>query len=419
MDCFHCQCKRPPDEFKEYKMQEKPYGPRTRLEKIANRQEVSNAWNFDFDDNESDGADVASFEYADSSITAEDSAIDSHARVANVRGPERDFDKPSRLTRVHEHEYSDGDTTRPGMGFNDFDDEDDDIDSYELDTHNTRPVQKTSPNDFSEVEGSSGSEDFEGFDNNVPAHHGTRSPSYNKPAKSTHLKSTFSGSEDDGLDLDLDEDHTVHPNWKSSHVADSRHNRGRGQVGPSERLSFGSDDELGLNSDVEDDFDANFRSRQKKGNNLDSYGRDFQRKRMDSRDGPEFDDEDKHSSKSRYRGSKVETDRRQSKVQGRGNHNFTRDTKFRSSDKTSGRRNSFDDDFDEPSQRSRGYSKGSQKTSRDGWGKRDSDGDMRKFKGRRGGDSFGKQQHGRFKENDRDMGGNVGEFKNSRRVVER
>ena len=58
MTCFNCEHKRPPDEYIENQMQGRQQRPITRLEKMANRAELSNAWNFDFDDDESDGADV-------------------------------------------------------------------------------------------------------------------------------------------------------------------------------------------------------------------------------------------------------------------------------------------------------------------------------------------------------------------------
>jgi len=420
MACFHCECKRPSDEFMENKMQEKQRGPSTRLERTAHRQEVSNAWNFDFDDNESDGADVAAFEYADSSVVAEDSPLDNQAHGGNFRGPEGNFSKASRVPRVHEKEYSDGDTNRPGMGFDDFEDEEDNIDSYELEIPHNNSARKASSNEFSEAEGYSGSEDFEGINNNVPTRRRPSSPSYNKPSKSMHRNAAFSGSEDD---LVSDEDLSVHPNWKSSHVADSRQ-RSRGQAGPSKGLSFGSDEELGLYSDVDDDLDENFRSRQKNGNRLGSGRRDFRRKgSSDVEDGrfsgPDFDSDDMHSSRNRLRGNKVEPDRRRNNSQGRANHNFTRDTKFRSSSKMGSRRNSFNDDFDEPFQGSRGNNRGSQKTRHDGGRKRDREGDMWNSKARGRGDSFGKQQRGRRNEYDRDMDRDSGEFKNSRRVVER
>ncbi|KAK9161493.1 hypothetical protein Syun_007834 [Stephania yunnanensis] len=65
MACFHCDHQRPPGEFVENHPQPRTRAPKTRLEKVADMSGVSNAWNFDFDDNESDGADVAAFEYAD------------------------------------------------------------------------------------------------------------------------------------------------------------------------------------------------------------------------------------------------------------------------------------------------------------------------------------------------------------------
>lgn len=420
MACFHCECKRPPDELMEDRMQERQHGPRTRLEKIANRQEVSNAWNFDFDDNESDGADVAAFEYADSPRMAESSPLDSHAQRGNFRGPEGDFNMSSSVPTVHDKEYSDGDTHGARMGFDDFDDEEDDIDSYELDTHNNS-ARKASSNEFSEVDGYFGSEDFEGIDNGMAARHRTSSPSYSKSSKPKRRKAAFSGSEGDGLDLDSDEDLSVHPNWKSSHVANSRQrSRGRGKAGPSKDLSFGSDEELGLYSDVDDDLDKNFNSRKNKGNKFSSGRRDFQRKGSYAREdglfsGSELDDDNVRSSRNRFRGNNVESDRRQNNSQGRANHNFTRDTKFRSAGKMSGRRNSFNDDFDEPSQGSRGNRRGSQRTPRDGWRKNERGGGMQNFKGRRREGSFGKQQ----REYDRDMGRDFVEFKNSRRVIER
>ena len=84
MVCFHCECKRPPDEFLENKMQDRIQSSKPKLDKMGSRQEVSNAWNFDFDDNESDGADVAAFEYADTHAIDENS--DNHAQRGNDRG---------------------------------------------------------------------------------------------------------------------------------------------------------------------------------------------------------------------------------------------------------------------------------------------------------------------------------------------
>ncbi|KAJ6694314.1 hypothetical protein OIU85_005037 [Salix viminalis] len=147
MACFHCDCKRPPDAFMENKMEERQYGSRTRSEKIASRPEVSNAWNFDFDDNESDGADVAAFENADSASMVEDLPMESQAKEGNF-GRNADALNGTRITsRVHEREYSDPRLEGFGRGFDDFDDEDD-IDSYEIDTQNDKPAWKASRKQF-------------------------------------------------------------------------------------------------------------------------------------------------------------------------------------------------------------------------------------------------------------------------------
>lgn len=64
MACFHCECKRPHDEFMESQSAKK-HEPRMRSPGNLRGPNVSDAWNFDFDENESDGADVAAFEFAD------------------------------------------------------------------------------------------------------------------------------------------------------------------------------------------------------------------------------------------------------------------------------------------------------------------------------------------------------------------
>ena len=144
MACFHCDCKRPPDEFLENKMEERRQGPNMRMEKISKRPEVSNAWNFDFDDDESDGADVAAFEYADSPSRGEDSTMVSQER-------DYDFNNSSRVRSPRERVHSELDSNGPGTGFDDFDDEDD-VDSYVIDAPNNYSVSKASSNDFSEAE---------------------------------------------------------------------------------------------------------------------------------------------------------------------------------------------------------------------------------------------------------------------------
>ncbi|KAJ6380220.1 hypothetical protein OIU76_016805 [Salix suchowensis] len=260
MACFHCDCKRPPDAFMENKMEERQYGSRTRSEKIISRPEVSNAWNFDFDDNESDGADVAAFENADSASMVEDSPMESQAKEGNF-GRNADALNGTRITsRVHEREYSDPRLEGFGRGFDDFDDEDD-IDSYEIDTQNDKPAWKASRNNFSD-QGVSELEDDGGSDDNLGSRPMTN-PSV-KTSKPRSQRDAFYGSNENELDIDSDEERSVHPKWKSSHVADVRHkNRGGGPTGPSKGLSFGSDEEL--DSDVDDDFGSSQRKQRTKG----------------------------------------------------------------------------------------------------------------------------------------------------------
>ncbi|KAJ6434413.1 hypothetical protein OIU84_018010 [Salix udensis] len=228
MACFHCDCKRPPDAFMENKMEERQYGSRTRSEKIASRPEVSNAWNFDFDDNESDGADVAAFENADSASMVEDLPMESQAKEGNF-GRNADALNGTRITsRVYEREYSDPRLEGFGRGFDDFDDEDD-IDSYEIDTQNDKPAWKASRNNFSDQGVSELEDDGAGPMTN---------PSV-KPSKPRSQRDAFFSSNENELDIDSDEERSVHPKWKSSHVADVRHkNRGGGPTGPFQGIKF-------------------------------------------------------------------------------------------------------------------------------------------------------------------------------------
>lgn len=245
--CFHCEHNRPADTYTEPQFPEKRHGNRLRAEKISSTEEVSNAWNFDFDDNESDGADVASFEYADSKIPGDDFPLSQQAIGEISKGDEDGFYKSSRPPRMNEPEYSD----KPRTGFNDFDEEDD-IDNYELDTRNE--VSKTSRIGFSELESDSGSEDIESNDRNWNARDRTSSRTHSK--KPSHHKESFSGSEDAEVDFDSGDDLPVHPNWKSTHVANFKQ-----RTRDRRPLSFGSDDDLGYSSGS----DETFRSRQNEG----------------------------------------------------------------------------------------------------------------------------------------------------------
>ncbi|XP_038716627.1 uncharacterized protein LOC120009961 isoform X2 [Tripterygium wilfordii] len=393
MACFHCDCKRPPDEFVENQMQATQRGGKTRLDKIASRDEVSKAWNFDFDDDESDGADVAAFEYGDSAVTNEDSPLISRPREGNFRGPEDDSNISGRNPRFRATEYSNPHHNRPGMGFDDFDE--DNVDSYELDTQNNDSVRRAS---FSEVEGFSDSDDIEDSDDKVSPGHRTRTPPYRKPPKSVSRKATPFGSEGDEMDFDSDEELSVHSNWKSSHVADR--SRRRGSTGPSRGLSYGSDEEFGLQSDAENDF----RSREQKG-----------RRSGSSFSGSESDDHDLHSRENRSRKKNIEPGGRRNKFNGRGDFDFGRDAQLRSNGKR-GSRSSFGDDFDGSSSMSRGKHRGFGSKDHSGWKMNGRRSDFHNSKGA-GQEGFGNKWRGGSKEYDMDK--DPGEYRNSRRVIER
>ncbi|KAL3620901.1 hypothetical protein CASFOL_035813 [Castilleja foliolosa] len=234
--CFHCEHKRPPDTYTtENQYPENQHGPRMRMNKPPERKDVSNAWNFDFDDNESDGADVATFEYADSQKIDQDFHL---GRQNPGEYPRRQHeDGPETRSRKG---YSDFSSPVERVGFNDFDEEDDDVDSYEIVSQNEVP--KMSRIDFSELEADSESEDVETTEGNLHARGGAK---YSKRGK----KQTHRDSEDDEVAFDTDDDLPIHPNWKSSHVVNpKRQQRDR------DHLSFVSDDDdLGLGSDSDDE----------------------------------------------------------------------------------------------------------------------------------------------------------------------
>ncbi|KAJ6354055.1 hypothetical protein OIU76_002979 [Salix suchowensis] len=257
MACLRCDCKRPPDAFMENVLEERQHGSRTRLEKIVSHPKVSDACNFDFDDNVSDGADVAAFEYADSAAMVEDSPLGVRAQEGNSGQNTDDLSGPRRISR----EYSVTENDGFGRGFDDFDDEDD-IERNELDTQNDKPAWKASRNNISDQVIS----DLEGdgdSDYNLGIQLRT-APSF-KLSKPKHPREAFSGS-DDELNINSDEERSVHPKCKSSHIADTRNKiRGGGPTGPSKGLSFGSDNEIELDSDGGDGFGSSHRIQGRKG----------------------------------------------------------------------------------------------------------------------------------------------------------
>lgn len=403
MACFHCDCKRPPDAYMESKLQEIQSGPRTRLEKVAQRLEVSNGWNFDFDDDESDGADVAAFEFADSSVKGEASPLGTQTRRGKFRGPEDDFNTADQASGVHERMYSDIDSSKPGIGFDDFDDEDD-IDSYEIDTPRNNPRKKASASFYSDSEMSSELEGSDDSSDSSAAGRRTRFPSYDKPPKHAHKKEALFDSEDE-LDFDLDEDLL---NWKSRHVTDTKL-RGRGT---SKDLSFDSED-LDLDSDDDDDFySSGFKRRTE---NKGSYGRGNFRNRSSGFQGGSFsgsyhENDGSRSRKNESRQSKVGS----SNVGGYGDYNFRNNSRARPNTKMDGGRNNSDN-FNRSYRGSRGDNR---RFGDDDYGKQRTN-NMEKLKGGKKDGAFGNGYRGKSPEYSRETDDDPSEFRNSRRVIER
>ncbi|KAH9608796.1 hypothetical protein KSS87_006393 [Heliosperma pusillum] len=274
MTCFNCEHKRPPDGYVDNEAQGRQHRQPARLERVPDRDQVSNAWNFDFDDDESDGADVAAFEYADPHAMNEDRHLDSP--------PDENFGKPrgdgrvSRTSRFEEKEQSRSAGSKPNMGFNDFDDEDDDIDNYELDNQNRNERQQASAVNFSDVENEDYSESES--DDGLVRFNRKGSASYPKTSKPSHRKGALPDNTEDDNDLDYgsDEDLPVHPKWKSSHVAGSglrnRTSRDRSKQRSSDSDNDDDDDRLVFGND--NHRDKGFSHKQGRGNSRDfSKGR--------------------------------------------------------------------------------------------------------------------------------------------------
>ncbi|KAK9136961.1 hypothetical protein Sjap_007555 [Stephania japonica] len=247
MACFHCDHQRPPGEFVENQLQPRPRAPKTRLEKVADRSGVSNAWNFDFDDNESDGADVAAFEYADPPKFADENFMENNNHKESMKGFEGSSFETNQLRRANGRErYSRSSET----GFDDFDDEeDDDINSYEIDTSREKSIQNSSLKDFSEVEGFSESEDLDSSDLHLDDRRGNAS-SHGKLSRPRPGRPDFSGTRSRGQDFESDEELSTYPNWRPSDKAASRFGT-RSRSGGGHHLDV-SDDEYDSNSDSND-----------------------------------------------------------------------------------------------------------------------------------------------------------------------
>ncbi|XP_054804007.1 uncharacterized protein LOC129307151 [Prosopis cineraria] len=359
MACFHCECKRPPDEFLENKIQDKQRTSKPGMDnRMSSQRDVSNAWNFDFDDDESDGADVAAFEYADAHAIDEDFPSDTQAQHGNFGRHEGEFEVTDRVQGSGGGEYSNPSLDRPGLGFDDFEDEDD-IDSYELE-HNDSAGAKTSEDDFSEFEDSS--------DEQRSIH--SKSGRFSQKGKGrVRTKKLSFGSEDDDLTFDLEEQRSIHSKFKSGRGSGTAQ-KGKGK-GQTKKLSFGSDTDEdyvgGLYSDEDEDLNEVYASRRNNGN--------------------------KHAS---------------------GRRNFSRDRQPKSNG--SHRANLFSDDFEGSSRQSYGNrreSKGKGRNWQVGEGRKQGTPYLNKS---RGGQS--EKQGGRFNKYRMDEK-DFGEFRNSRRVIER
>ncbi|XP_010931605.1 uncharacterized protein [Elaeis guineensis] len=348
MACFRCEHKRPPDEYMEGQMRAKQSGPRTRLDRAARMPDIPNAWNFDFDDNESDGADVAAFEFADSPRLGEDSYLGSLPQGRIAGGFEDEANDTSKIRRTQQRGkyFSEPDGRKPSlhsprMGFDDFDDEEDDnLDSYELDVSRDGRASDVSRKNFSELEKTSDSEDIDELDHYTNTKRGANN--------------YLSGSEDDAI--------VHHPYWKSSRAADPRQKAGgRGSHRQLRGMSFGLNDAEELSLDSDDDMDEGFKSKQRK-SHRGKRGRTGSKlgRISDSDDGFVLGSESDDDKNLSYSGNKT----RENKHGSRGPYR-----KLRSDDRTRNRRNPFaSGDDDELSSRGLGrYNRGSRG---DGYGRR-------------------------------------------------
>ncbi|CAL5089952.1 unnamed protein product [Urochloa decumbens] len=243
MSCFHCEHDRPADEYAKSQMEAKQSALQRRLERPSRKSDVSSAWNFDFEDNESDGADVAAFEFADSSKARESSSVENMSYRGSARGSEdEEFRMAETMGKGRDNKFSERDSLRSSrVGFDDFDDEEDDIDSYELDLSKGSQTGGVKRMSYSDLENASDSEGFGEFDNST--------------------KSRYAAKDDTTVSADEDE-FEDHPSLRSSHLADSWH-KTRGQSDSSNRYrraSLGSESE-GINSDLDEDTDRGFRGR--------------------------------------------------------------------------------------------------------------------------------------------------------------
>ncbi|CAN6468747.1 unnamed protein product [Victoria cruziana] len=269
MACFHCDHKRPPDEFLEKQLDQKqPTRPRTRLERVANIQNVSNAWNFNFDDNESDGAEVAAFEYADPPRKDEESSFHARASSESVSMFEDEpFEATQMQGRYHRGQSKEGGGREPSSiearrGFDDFDDEEDDIDNYELDISTGNSKAEVSSSGISQAVSSSDSNDYNEADSLSGGNRGGHSSSLER-ASHWVRKSSYNSSRH--VTPDSDDEFSDDSDWSSGASTLSRKRTGgRTRHGSFRQTSSDSEDELVFDSDTDDEVRHGLRHRQEK-----------------------------------------------------------------------------------------------------------------------------------------------------------
>ncbi|XP_068659251.1 uncharacterized protein [Aristolochia californica] len=247
--CFHCEHKRPPDDYFENRTQETPNVSRMRRGDASRIPGVIDSYNFDFDDDESDGAEVAAFEFADPPKMAHEPLLDDQAGSGGFEGQSFEPRRMQRQTfsdrsRCAEHGQLSESSTR--KGFDDFDDdEEDDVNSYEIDTSNdiySKP--KASSRTLSDYEEPSGSEDSDDSSVNIHSH---------RPMRKRGLSASDDDDDDDDLDFGSNEEMPSHSYRRSTTTANSRQKSSTRGQGPYSR-SFVSDDEYAPNSDSDNDI---------------------------------------------------------------------------------------------------------------------------------------------------------------------
>ncbi|KAL4202654.1 hypothetical protein AMTRI_Chr02g264720 [Amborella trichopoda] len=331
MTCFHCDHKRPPEAEIDNPMPTNPQTPRTRLERVASGKNVSNAWNFDFDDDESDGADVAAFEFADPPNTGENSSVNGKG-FDDQPFEKTPFHRVQEKGRYFSRDRREPSSASPRTGFDDFDDEDD-VDDYELDTSNTNdlPSRKLESDDY---------DDLTDDEREIASH------SFHKPSRQLRGRPGHGSSEDDDeQSSDSDDDEFDQKSNRNLGLRQGLRVRGRGS--PHRSMSFDSEDEGTLDSDSDDDLGRGSRSRFKnrKTPNLNRKGN--RRSYSDSEDdvnlGPDSEDEgDWISPRRGEREKKGGLGRRGRASYGNFNdHKSPRNGHFRSDGMRGNERNSF------------------------------------------------------------------------------